>query len=127
MVRRLTIFLFGVLLGVLIVRYAFPGRFSEYAQYFSLDYRVIYHLKQDTIYLGPDAICKLECLSLDQETILQVLEDGEVNFDESVTDSEPCKTYTVEKENISAVFELCTEKVRLQDFTIDNDTCSCSN
>ena len=127
MFRRFGIFFFGVLLGVMIIRFAFPGRFTEYTQYFSLDYRVIYHLKQDTIYLGPDAICRLECMSLDQDAVLQVLEDGEVNFDKSVTDSEPCKIYTVEKENISAVFELCDEKVRLQDFTLDKDTCSCSN
>jgi hypothetical protein len=127
MTRRLVIFLFGVLLGVMIVRFAFPGRFAEYAQYFSLDYRVLYHLQQDTIYIGPDAVCRLECLSLKQEAILQVLDNGEVNFSKSVTDSEPCKTYTVEKENISAVFELCLEKVRLQDFTIGEDTCNCSN
>ena len=127
MARRLSIFLFGVILGLLIINFIFPDRIKEQWNYFSLDYRVIYHLKQDTIYLGPDAICKLECLSLDQDEVLQVLEDGEVNFDKSITDSEPCKTYTIEKENISAVFELCSEKVRLQDFTIDNDTCSCSN
>jgi hypothetical protein len=127
MIRRLSIFLIGVLLGVIIVRFAFPGRFTEYVQYFNLDYRVIYHLQQDTIYMGPNASCKLECLSINQDEILQVLHGGEVNFKKSITDAEPCKIYTLEKENISAIFELCKDKVRLQDFTIDNDTCSCPN
>ena len=53
MVRRFGIFLFGILLGVAFVRFAFPGRFAEMGRYFSLDYRVMYHLQQDTIYMSP--------------------------------------------------------------------------
>ena len=127
MIRRLSIFLVGVLLGEIIVRFAFPGRFTEYTQYFSLDYRVIYHLKQDTIYLGENASCKLECFSVNKEEVLQVLDGGEVNFKKSITDAKPCKIYTLEKDNISAVFELCSDKVRLQDFSIDSESCECIN
>ena len=39
MFRRFGIFLFGILLGVAFVRFAFPGRFAEMGRYFSLDYR----------------------------------------------------------------------------------------
>jgi len=126
MIRRLSIFIFGVLLGVMVVRFAFPGRFSEYAQYFSLDYRVLYHLNKNTLYISSQAQCKLECLSVSQEQILKVLEDGEVNFAESKTKTKPCKTYTIEKDNLSAIFELCEEKVKLLDFSLGQDSCFCN-
>jgi hypothetical protein len=125
--RRFGIFLVGVLLGVLFVRFAFPGRFTEYLQYFDLDYRVIYHLDQDTIYISSAAQCHLECLHKDQQDVLQVLKDGEVNFGESQTKTFPCKTYTIENKELSAVFELCDEKVKLQKFTLQDNSCDCYN
>ena len=125
--RRFGIFLVGVLLGVLLVRFAFPGRFTEYLQYFDLDYRVIYHLDQDTIYISSAAQCHLECLQKDQQDVLQVLKNGEVNFGKSQTKTSPCKTYTIENEDLSAVFELCDEKVKLQKFTLQDNSCDCYN
>lgn len=123
--RRFGIFLFGVLLGVMIVRFAFPGRFTEYTQYFSLDYRVLYHLKSDTIYISPKAQCHLECLNLEQTQVLDVLDGGNVNFDKSDKHANPCKYYVVEKERIVAGFELCDDIVKLKDFSFGVDSCTC--
>ena len=125
MVRRFVIFLFGILLGVAFVRFAFPGRFAEMGRYFSVDYRVIYHLQQDTIYMSPQAQCHLECLNMRQTEVLSVLDGGEVNFDESKKKAIPCKLYTVEKEELSVFFELCKEKVKVLDFSVGPDTCNC--
>lgn len=125
MFRRFGIFFVGIMLGVAFVAFAFPGRFSEMARYFSLDYRVIYHLDQDTIYMSPEAQCHLECLRLEQAEILQVLKGGEVNFEKSQKNARPCKIYTLEKADLSVAFELCDEKVKVQDFTLGADTCSC--
>ena len=125
MVRRFGIFLFGVLLGVAFVRFAFPGRFAEMGRYFSLDYRVIYHLNQDTIFMSAQAQCHLECLDVDQSEVLAVLDGGEVNFDKSDKNALPCKLYTVEKEELSVLFELCEEKVNVRDFSLGADTCNC--
>ena len=69
MARRFFIFFFGVLLGVMVIRFAFPGRFVEYAQYFDMNYRVLYHLKSDTIYLSSSAKCYLDCLNLKRRSI----------------------------------------------------------
>ena len=125
MVRRFCIFFFGILLGVAFVRFVFPGRFAEMGRYFSLDYRVMYHLQQDTIYMSPKAQCHLECLDVDQSQVLTVLDGGEVNFDKSEKKSVPCKLYTVEKEELSVLFELCEEKVKVRDFSLGADTCNC--
>lgn len=125
MIRRFGIFLVGILLGVAFVRFAFPGRMAEMTQYFSLDYRVIYHLDKDTIYLSPQAQCHLDCLALEQSEVLQVLEGGSVNFSKSDKDAQPCKLYVVEKEALSVAFELCEEQVRVRDFSLGQDTCQC--
>lgn len=128
MIRRLSIFLFGVLLGLMVVRFAFPGRFSEYANYFSLDYRVLYHLNKEVVFISPLAQCKLECLNVDQEEVLDILNDGSVNFSKSQTKTEPCKSYTIEKDNLNVIFELCEEKVTLKDFEFNNQKkCDCTN
>ena len=125
MVRRFSIFLFGILLGIAFVRFAFPGRFAEMGRYFSLDYRVIYHLQKDTIYISPQAKCHLECLNIDQSEVLAVLDGGEVNFEKSEKNTLPCKLYTVQKEELSVLFELCEEKVKMRDFRLGADTCNC--
>ena len=125
MVRRFGIFLFGILLGVAFVRFAFPGRFAEMGRYFSLDYRVMFHLQQDTIYMSLKAQCHLDCLNVDQSEVLAVLDGGEVNFDKSEKNAFPCKIYTVEKEELSVLFELCEEKVKVRDFSLGDDTCNC--
>ena len=125
MVRRFGIFLFGILLGLIFVRFAFPGRFAEMGRYFSLDYRVIYHLNQDTIFMSAQAQCHLECLDVGQSEVLAVLDGGEVNFDKSDKSALPCKLYTVEKEELSVLFELCEEKVKVRNFSLGADTCSC--
>ena len=125
MARRFCIFLFGVILGVIVIGFAFPGRFIEYVQYFDMDYRVLYHLKSDTIYISPNVQCRLDCLSLYQEDVLNVLEDGSINFEKSDQHAEPCKHYVVETENLSVGFDLCDEKVILKKISLGQDSCSC--
>ena len=127
MIRRFSIFLIGVMLGVMLIRFAFPGRFSEYTRYFSLDYRVLYHLKKDTVQLSTNAQCLLGCFEINQDQLLDVLEGGVVNFSKSDKSAVPCKIYTIEKDSLSVVFELCDEKVILKSFSINNQTCRCAN
>ena len=125
MARRFSIFLFGVLLGIMIIRFAFPGRFTEYMQYFSLDYRVIYHLNQDTIFFSKKTQYLLNCYDIKHNEIIDVLNDGEVNFDESDKNAIPCKLYVVEKDSLSVTFELCAENVKVKDFFFNSsDTCN---
>ena len=126
MFRRFGIFFFGVLLGVMIIRFAFPGRFTEYTQYFSLYYRVIHHLSQDTIYISNEAQCLMQCLDVEQADVLDVLEGGKVNFELSDKNAKPCKLYLVEKDNLEVSFELCEDKVKLKNFSFGQDTCSCN-
>ena len=124
MIRRLGIFSIGFFLGVLFLSFVFPGRFSEMTRYFSLDYRVIYHLDKDTVYMSPEAQYHLRCLGLEQEDVLKVLEGGKVNFKKSDKKAFPCKLYTIERDDLSVFFELCNEKVKVQNFSFKIDTCN---
>ena len=55
-------------------------------------------------------------------------EDGEQKRDFIyVKDCIKVLMWFLEKDNISAVFELCSDKVRLQDFSIDSESCECIN
>ncbi len=126
MFRRFGIFFFGALIGIMIIRFAFPGRFTEYTQYFSLNYRVIYHLSQDTIYISSEAQCLMECLDVEQADVLDVLESGDVNFELSDKNAKPCKVYIVEKDNLEVSFELCDDKVKIKKFSFGEDSCSCN-
>ena len=125
MARRFSIFFFGVLIGLMVIRFAFPGRFVEYIQYFDIDYRVLYLLKSDTIYLSSSAKCSLDCYGLVKEDVLDVLDGGKINFQKSDQYSEPCKFYVVEKESLRVAFDLCHEKVTLRNFSISKDRCLC--
>ena len=125
MARRLSIFFFGVLIGGMGIRFAFPGRFVEYTQYFDMNYRVLYHLKSDTIYLRSRANCYLDGYNISQEEVLDVLDGGKINFQKSDQYSEPCKFYVVEKESLRVAFDLCHEKVTLRNFSISKDRCLC--
>ena len=75
--------------------------------------------------MSAQAQCHLECLDVGQSEVLAVLDGGEVNFDKSDKSALPCKLYTVEKEELSVLFELCEEKVKVRNFSLGADTCSC--
>tara|TARA_Y100001978_G_scaffold184298_1_gene182540 strand:+ start:15533 stop:15913 length:381 start_codon:yes stop_codon:yes gene_type:complete len=125
MARRFSIFFFGVLIGVMVIRFAFPGRFVEYTQYFDMNYRVLYHLKSDTIYLSSSAQCYLDCYNLSKDEVLDVLDGGKINFEKSDQRSNPCKFYIVEKEGLNVGFDICDKKVTLRNFFLYQDSCIC--
>ena len=75
--------------------------------------------------MSPQAQCLLNCFNVNQSKVLSVLDGGEVNFDKSKKNAVPCKLYTVEKEELSVLFELCEEKVKVRNFSLGVDTCYC--
>ena len=92
-------------------------------QYFDLDYRVLYHLRQDTIYINPDVQMCLDKSYLSEQELLNVLEVGEVDFNRSQTNLNPCKIYCLEEGVLSVFFELCNERVEIIDFQLELEPC----
>ncbi|HJN64155.1 MAG: hypothetical protein QGG97_04895 [Flavobacteriales bacterium] len=118
MVRRFLFFGIGVLISVIFLSMGPENRlkktFYDYIDYFDMDKRVIYHLHNDSTTFSTKAECQLVYYSLSKEDLLEVLEGGEVNFDLSEKDSEPCKYYVVENKingmDFLVTFEFCNKE-----------------
>ena len=111
MKRRLLFFGFGALISIFFLSMGPENRlkdtFYAYMDYFDMDKRVITHLYPNTtdtdgnvIAIATDfttqAECQLVYYNMTKEDVLTVLEDGEVNFDLSEEDGEPCQYYVIE-------------------------------
>ncbi len=139
MTRRLLFFGFGALISIFFLSMGPENRlkdtFFAYVDYFNMDKRVISHLYPNTtddegnvILIDPDFTAKAECqlvyYNLTKKDLLSVLEDGEVNFELSDEDGEPCQYYVIENSvkgiALSVTFELCyynDKSVKVMTFT----------
>jgi len=145
--RRLLFFGFGALISVFFLSMGPENRlkktFYAYLDYFDMNQRVISHLYPNTtdeqgnlILIDPEfstqAECQLVYYNLTKEDLLTVLEDGEVNFELSDEDGEPCQYFVIEnsvKGNaLSVTFELCyynDKSVKVMKFTSNNEKGAC--
>ena len=79
------------------------------------------------------AECQLVYYDITKEILLSVLDDGEVNFDLSDPDGEPCQIFVIENEVdgyiLSVDFELCYHKnksVRILSFSTNGEKQVCN-
>ena len=146
--RRLLFFGFGALISVFFLSMGPENRlkktFYAYLDYFDMDKRVISHLYPNTtddegnvLLIEPEfstqAECQLVYYNLTKENLLSVLEDGEVNFELSDEDGEPCQYYVIEnlvKGNaLSVTFELCyynDKSVKVMKFRYNKEKETCN-
>jgi hypothetical protein len=137
--RRLLFFGFGALISIFFLSIGPENRlkktFYAYLDYFDMNKRVISHLYPTTtdddgnvILIDPEFSTKAECqlvyYNLTKEDLLSVLEDGEVNFELSNEDGEPCQYFVIENlvngNALSVTFELCyynDKSVKVLSFT----------
>ena len=101
--------------------------FYAYLDYFDMDKRVITHLINDSTDFSFKAECQLVYYGISKEELLTVLENGEVDFNLSNPDGEPCQNYlirnTISNLEILVDFELCyynNKSVKVISFTVDD-------
>ena len=145
--RRLLFFGFGALISIFFLSMGPENRlkdtFFAYVDYFNMDKRVISHLYPNTTddegnvtLIDPDFTAKAECqlvfYNLTKKDLLSVLEDGEVNFELSDEDGEPCQYFVIEKlvkgNALSVTFELCyynDKSVKVMNFTSNKEKVAC--
>jgi len=143
MKRRLLFFGFGAFISVFFLSMGPENRlkdtFYAYMDYFDMDKRVITHLYPNTtdeqgnvISIDTDFSTKAECqlvyYNLTKNDLLSVLEDGEVNFELSDEDGEPCQYFVIENlvngNALSVTFELCyynDKSVKVMTFTSNKE------
>ena len=139
---------FGALISVFFLSMGPENRlkdtFYAYIDYFDMDKRVITHLYPNTtdndgnvIAISTDfttlAECQLVYYNMTKEDLLTVLEDGEVNFDLSEEDGEPCQYYVIENSvkgfDLAVTFELCyydDKSVKVMSFKANNEEEVCN-
>ena len=134
--RRFLFFGIGALISIIFLSLGPENRlkitFYDYIDYFSLDKRVIYHLENDSTTFSTKAECQLVYYSLSKEELLEVLEDGEVNFEKSQTEKKPCQYYVVENTinemELSVTFKFCDKAntVKVMSFTAKTEEEVCN-
>ena len=134
--RRFLFFGIGALISIIFLSLGPENRlkktFYDYIDYFNMDKRVIYHLENDSTTFSTKAECQLVYYSLSKEDLLEVLEDGEVNFEKSQTEKKPCQYYVVENTinemELSVTFEFCDKAntVKLMSFTANTEEEVCN-
>ena len=141
--RRLLFFGFGALISISFLSMGPVNRlkktFYAYLDYFDMNQRVISHLYPNTtddegnlLLIDPEfstqAECQLVYYNLTKKDLLSVLEDGEVNFELSDEDGEPCQYFVIENlvngNALSVTFELCyynDKSVKVMTFTSNKE------
>ena len=132
MLRRLFLFALGAIISILFLSLGPENRLKEtfyaYIDYFDIDKRVISHLKSDSTNFTNKAECQLVYYDIGKSDLLSVLEKGEVDFDLSDQDAEPCQYFMilglVNDNNVAVNFELCyynNKSVKVIGFTVNGD------
>ncbi len=132
MLRRLFLFALGAIISILFLSLGPENRLKEtfyaYIDYFDIDKRVISHLKSDSTNFTNKAECQLIYYDIRKSDLLSVLEKGEVDFDLSDQDAEPCQYFMilglVNDNNVAVNFELCyynNKSVKVIGFTVNGD------
>jgi hypothetical protein len=135
--RRLLFFGFGALISIFFLSMGPENRlkktFYAYMDYFDMDKRVITHLVNDSITFTIKAECQLVYYNTSKADLLLVLDDGEVNFDLSNVDGEPCQQYIIENTingtELAVEFELCyynNKSVEVLSFTANKEKEVCN-
>ena len=130
--RRLLFFGFGALISIFLLSMGPENRlkdtFYAYMDYFDMNQRVITHLENDSTTFTTMAECQLVYYNLSKEDILTVLDEGEVNFDLSDKDGDPCQYYVIDNringDDIAVKFELCyynNKNVKVMTFTLNQE------
>ena len=137
MTKRFLLFGFGALISIFFLSLGPNNRlkdtFYAYVDYFNVDKRVISHLINDSTTFTTKAECQLVYYNMTKEKLLLVLDDGEVNFDLSDEDSEPCQYFFVESivdnNKLLVEFELCyynNKSVKVLSFIYNGEEEVCS-
>ena len=132
MTRRILLFGFGALISIFFLSLGPENRlkntFYSYIDYFDMNKRVISHLRNDSTTFTAKAECQLVYYQISKLDLLTVLNNGEVNFDLSDEDGEPCQYFIIENlvngNNLVVNFELCyynNKSVRVMSFATNGE------
>ncbi len=127
--RRLTLYIFGVLIGTAMVAVFFNGRTSVLTDWMPNN-RVLSNLSNFPGTVSSKAQCQLDCLEISDEELALLKSEGDVDFSKSRTKSTP-RMYVVSHDLNAGLatmkFEVADSATVLIDVAMENigDICSC--
>ena len=129
--RRIKLFLFGVIMGTLIVYISLiRGRDRDLLAWLPEE-RVLQELRDNELIYTQYGNCSMECANISKEEVQQILINGEVIFNKSEVKKSPCPVYTLEGEanerQLRILFASCDKETKVLN-VIDlnnNPTCDC--
>lgn len=128
--RRLRLYAFGFLLGILVVSLLYKGKGCQMPGSTKLE-----ELAYQPLEYTPMDSCKMQCNGITLEEIKTVLKTGKINYDKSSVREKPCGTYAVEGntadgQNIRIIIADCdtiSKVVTAIDLVrIQKDSCNCN-
>jgi hypothetical protein len=121
---RILTYVFGVLLGSLMVYFMlFRNRERNLAGWLPKE-RIMAQIKENPITMTPQAICALNCLGLSESALKEKISAGTINFSRSEVRNEPCPVYFIEIRDIFLNVEVCEKSSQLLNLNSDK-SCDC--
>lgn len=118
--KRLGFYLGGLAIGIIFLAMFLRKKSDETGVSFCYfpNCRTLKDIRSKPLYYSSEVQSQLNNEGLDSLDIVFILNDGEVNFSESDTKSNPCKTYIIEGINdtkkLQAQVKNCPEKASIE-------------
>ena len=115
--RRIKLFLFGAIIGTLIVYFSLiRGRDRNLLAWLPKE-RVLQKLQENELIYTLQANCSMECGNISKAEVQQILMTGEVIFSKSRVKEKPCPVYVVEgkanERSLRILFAVCEQETKM--------------
>jgi hypothetical protein len=124
--RRFSLYLMGFGLGAVLAYFTLYK--GQNRGYWLPENRVKSTIEGSKIHFSDNALCKLNCLSLNDSMIKEALKKGSVNFKESGTHQKPCPIYVIEQDSLKLVCSVCDSITTVLTISASNNNqmCTCN-
>lgn len=92
--RRLKFYIFGFLIGALIVNVIFKGRACRMPSTLKME-----ELQFQTMQFSNKAKCQMLCMKMKESDVKKLLQEGEVNYNKSDVHQKPYALFAIENTN----------------------------
>lgn len=120
LIKRLGYFFIGLSLGIIFLTFFLKGKNAEFC--YLPDCRVLKDIRKKEIIFSPEINQLIDNKTITKETIIDILNNGDVLFSKSDTEARPCKKYVIEGINNDNTVELsidnCMEKAVVKSIAI---------
>ncbi len=128
LIRRLKLYGFGFLLGLLVVSFIYKGKGCKLPGSIKLE-----ELSLQKLEYTLHGECRMKCRNISEGDVKQLFKSGKVNYDKSEVHGKPCPTYAVEGKTASgkelrvviADCDTISRVVTAIDLKMENDSCEC--